>query len=235
MLRDRLGVSERWACRVCGQHRSTERYEPKRAEDDAALRAELRTFSVERPRWGYRRARITGCVRRAGSVNRKRVQRRRRAKEGLRVPQRTRKRRRLGESTVPAQRLRAERPESRVGVRLPVRPDRRRAGGCGSSPFGCSRRAARGADAVPTLVARLDDPANDVALAAFVALCDIRDPGTDLVAAHAKLTEREAFKFNDDLRRALDRTFDTQTLRDSIDWLNIGTASAYQVLAKSDG
>ncbi len=85
---------------------------------------------------------------------------------------------------------------------------------------------------MPTLVARLDDPADDVALAAFVALCDIRDPGTDLVAAHAKLTEREAFKFNDDLRRALDRTFDTQTLRDSIDWLNIGTASAYQVLAE---
>jgi len=27
-LRGRLGVSERWACRVVGQHRSTERYEP---------------------------------------------------------------------------------------------------------------------------------------------------------------------------------------------------------------
>ena len=108
MLRDRLGVSERWACRVCGQHRSTERYEPKRAEDDAALRAELRTFSVERPRWGYRRAHHR--LREEGwSVNRKRVQRLWR-EEGLRVPQRTRKRRRLGESTVPAQRLRAERP-----------------------------------------------------------------------------------------------------------------------------
>ena len=30
MLRDRLGVSERWACRVVGQHRSTQRHEPKR-------------------------------------------------------------------------------------------------------------------------------------------------------------------------------------------------------------
>jgi len=29
MLRDRLGVSERWACRVVGQHRSTQRHEPK--------------------------------------------------------------------------------------------------------------------------------------------------------------------------------------------------------------
>ena len=36
MLRDRLGVSERWACRLTGQHRSTERYEPKRADDDTA-------------------------------------------------------------------------------------------------------------------------------------------------------------------------------------------------------
>jgi len=108
MLRDRLGVSERWACRVTGQHRSSERYEPQRAEDDAALRAELRRFSVERPRWGYRRAhhrlREEGWL-----VNRKRVQRLWR-EEGLRVPQRRRKRRRLGDSTVPAQRLRAERP-----------------------------------------------------------------------------------------------------------------------------
>jgi putative transposase len=108
MLRDRLGVSERWACRVVGQHRSTERYEPKRAEDDAALRAELRKFSKERPRWGYRRAHHR--LRSEGwEVNRKRVQRLWR-EEGLRVPQRKRKRRRLGESTVPAKRLRAERP-----------------------------------------------------------------------------------------------------------------------------
>ena len=33
------------------------------------------------------------------------------AREGLRVPQRRRKRQRLGESTVPAERLRAERPD----------------------------------------------------------------------------------------------------------------------------
>ena len=108
MLRDRLGVSERWACRVTGQHRSTERYEPQPAEDDAALRAELRKFSRERPRWGYRRAHHR--LREEGwSVNRKRVQRLWR-EEGLRVPVRKRKRRWLGDSTVPATRLRAERP-----------------------------------------------------------------------------------------------------------------------------
>jgi putative transposase len=110
MLRDRLGVSERWACRVVGQHRSTERYEPKRADDDAALRAALRKFAADRPRWGYRRAHHQ--LRQDGwSVNRKRVQRLWR-EEGLRVPQRKRKRRRLGDSTAgtAANRLRAERP-----------------------------------------------------------------------------------------------------------------------------
>ncbi len=108
MLCDRLGVSERWACRVVGQHRSTQRREPVRAEDDAGLRHELRAFSEKRPRWGYRRAHHH--LRELGwEINRKRVQRLWR-EEGLRVPQRKRKRRRLGDSTVPAQRLRAERP-----------------------------------------------------------------------------------------------------------------------------
>jgi putative transposase len=108
MLRDRLGVSERWACRVVGQHRSTQRHEPKRAEGDAALRAELRRFSKDRPRWGYRRAHHH--LREQGwEINRKRVQRLWR-EEGLRVPQRKRKRRRVGDSTVPAKRLRAECP-----------------------------------------------------------------------------------------------------------------------------
>jgi putative transposase len=108
MLRDRLGVGERWACRVVGQHRSTQRYVPTRAQDDDALRARLRKISEERPRWGYRRAHHR--LREEGwEVNRKRVQRLWR-EEGLRVPQRKRKRRRLGESTVPAARLRAEHP-----------------------------------------------------------------------------------------------------------------------------
>jgi putative transposase len=108
MICDRLGVSERWACRVVGQHRSTQRHEPKRAGDDAALRAELRQFSKDRPRWGYRRAHHH-LGEQGWTVNRKRVQRLWR-EEGLRVPQRKRKRRRVGESTVPAKRLRAERP-----------------------------------------------------------------------------------------------------------------------------
>jgi len=90
MLRDRLGVSERWACRVVGQHRSTQRREPTVADDDQALRAALRSFAGDRPRWGYRRAHHH--LRREGwQVNRKRVQRVWR-EEGLRVPVRRRKR-----------------------------------------------------------------------------------------------------------------------------------------------
>lgn len=72
------------------------------------MRARLREISRERPRWGYRRAHHR--LREEGwAVNRKRVARLWR-EEGLRVPQRKRKRQRLGDSTVPAERLRAERP-----------------------------------------------------------------------------------------------------------------------------
>lgn len=109
MLCERLGVSERRACQITGQHRSTQRHPGGRggARDDA-LRERLRKLSAEHPRWGYRLA--WGAVRDEGwAVNRKKIQRLWR-EEGLRVPQRKRKRLRLGDSTVPAKRLRAERP-----------------------------------------------------------------------------------------------------------------------------
>jgi putative transposase len=109
MLVDRKGLSERRACQILGQHRSTQRREPCVAADDAALRARLRRFSKDRPRWGYRRAHQQ-LLEEGWSVNRKRVQRLWR-EEGLRVPRRRRKRQRLGDSTVPADRLRAERPD----------------------------------------------------------------------------------------------------------------------------
>jgi putative transposase len=108
MLRDRLDVSERWACRVVGQHRFTQRYAPAAAQDDAALRARLREISRQRPRWGYRRAHAL-LLADGWTINGKRVRRLWR-EEGLRVPARKRKRQRLGVSTVPASRLAAERP-----------------------------------------------------------------------------------------------------------------------------
>lgn len=108
MLQDRLGVSERRACRYVGQHRSTQRHEPVVTGEDQALRSELRGISRRRPRWGYRRAHQL-LLEQGWELNRKRTQRLWR-EEGLRVPQRRRKRQRLGISTVPADRLRAEHP-----------------------------------------------------------------------------------------------------------------------------
>ena len=109
MLQERLSVSERRACRVTGQHRSTQRHEPRTGDRDEALRARLRKLSREHPRWGYRR--VWATLRNDGwTVNRKKIQRLWR-EEGLRVPAKRRKRQRLGTSTVPGARLRAERPD----------------------------------------------------------------------------------------------------------------------------
>jgi putative transposase len=90
-LQTGFGVSERRACRVVGQNRSSQRRlaTPPTGEEQR-LRAWLRAFSVKHPRWGWRRA--AACARRAGwRANRKRVQRLWRD-EGLRVPCRGRKR-----------------------------------------------------------------------------------------------------------------------------------------------
>jgi putative transposase len=103
-----LGVSQRWACQLVGQHRSTQRHQPLQPDRDRALREQLRQFSRAHPRWGYRRAHAR--LREAGwSVNRKAIQRLWR-EEGLRVPSTRRKRQRLGTSTCPADRLAAEHP-----------------------------------------------------------------------------------------------------------------------------
>jgi hypothetical protein len=146
MPQDRLGLSERRAWRIVGQHRSTQRHEPGVAGDDQALRSELRRISRRRPRWGYRRAHQLLLDER-WALNRKRTQRLWR-EEGLRVPQRRRKRQRLGESTVPCP---APGPGtgSCVGDRFSVRSDRRRA-----QPQAAARRRrvhSRGArDRLPT-------------------------------------------------------------------------------------
>jgi putative transposase len=104
-----LGLSERLACRIAGQHRSTQRHQPTEPDRDQVLRAELRRLSRAHPRWGYRR--VHAQLREAGwQVNRKAIQRRWR-EEGLRVPARHRKHQRLGTSTCPADRLVAEHPD----------------------------------------------------------------------------------------------------------------------------
>jgi putative transposase len=109
MLVSRLDLSQRRACQIVGQHRSTQRHTPAEADPDRELRARLRRFAKKHPRWGYRRAHAV--LRREGQiVNRKKVQRLWR-EEGLGVPPKRRKRQRLGVSTAPAERLHAIRPD----------------------------------------------------------------------------------------------------------------------------
>ncbi|MFC5485158.1 IS3 family transposase [Microvirga aerilata] len=81
----KYGVSERLACRVLGQHRSTQRKIPKQPDDEAALTADIIALATQYGRYGYRR--ITALLRDAGwLVNKKRVERIWR-REGLKVPQ----------------------------------------------------------------------------------------------------------------------------------------------------
>lgn len=84
-LCEHFGVSERRACRVVGQNRSTQRLacRPRPAEEDK-LRRRLRAIARAHPRWGWKTAH--SILRREGySINRKRTQRLWR-EEGLRRP-----------------------------------------------------------------------------------------------------------------------------------------------------
>ncbi len=101
-----LGVSERKACEVLGQHRSTGRKVLRAAEDEVALTADIVDLAKQYGRYGYRR--ITALLRDAGwAVNRKRVERIWRC-EGLKVPQRQPKRGRLWLADGSCVRLRPE-------------------------------------------------------------------------------------------------------------------------------
>ena len=92
-VRATLHISERRACRVLGQHRSTQRKVPQTPDDEAALTAEIVELAKTYGRYGYRR--ITALLRQAGwAVNHKRVERIWR-REGLKVPRKQKKRGRL--------------------------------------------------------------------------------------------------------------------------------------------
>jgi putative transposase len=97
LLQERFGVSERRACRVLGQQRSTQRQPPKKAtEEEGRLVARMLELVRKHPRFGYRR--VWALLRREGwRVNRKRVHRLWR-QQGLKVPRKQRKKRRLGSS-----------------------------------------------------------------------------------------------------------------------------------------
>jgi transposase InsO family protein len=92
-VQQKLGVSERRACRVLGIHRSVLRHECGGDRGEAALHADIIRLAKQYGRYGYRR--ITALLRVEGwRVNHKRVERIWR-EEGLKVPQKQPKRRRL--------------------------------------------------------------------------------------------------------------------------------------------
>jgi len=100
-------VSQRRACEVLGQARSTQRYQAKTdTEEEQRLVARMHELVREHPRYGYRF--IAAKLRQEGwKVNRKRIYRLWR-REGLKVPKTTRKKRRLGHSGNSCVRRRAE-------------------------------------------------------------------------------------------------------------------------------
>ena len=86
MLMRKHQVSERRACRLVGQHRSSNRYETRPADLEAKLVERMHQLAVEHPKWGYRM--IYGLLREEGwPVNKKRIERLWR-REGLQVPPR---------------------------------------------------------------------------------------------------------------------------------------------------
>lgn len=103
-----LGVPERRAYRVLGQHRSTQRKIPTTPDDEAALTADILALAIPYGRYGYRR--IAAMLHRAGWVaNVKRVERIWR-REGLKIPQKQPKRSRLWLNDGSCIRLRPEYP-----------------------------------------------------------------------------------------------------------------------------
>lgn len=107
MLVDRFGVSQRRACTVVGQHRSTQRLTPRpRPVEEDKIRRRLRAIARAHPRWGWKTAHT--LLRREGhTINRKRTRRLWR-EEGLRRPAPCKRKRTRPPGGGPL--LRAERP-----------------------------------------------------------------------------------------------------------------------------
>jgi len=92
-VREKLNVSERRACRVLEQPRSTQRRQPYVPDDESRLVSQMIELASEYGRYGYRR--ITALLRQGGwGVNHKRIERLWR-REGLKVPKKQPKRGRL--------------------------------------------------------------------------------------------------------------------------------------------
>ena len=104
----KFSVSERFACKVLGQHRSTQRKKPQGRPDEEALTSDIIRLASRYGRYGYRR--ITAMLRSEGwTVNAKRVEGIWR-REGLKVPQKQPKKGRLWLNDGSCIRLRPEHP-----------------------------------------------------------------------------------------------------------------------------
>jgi len=108
-LEQQFGVSERHACALVRQSRSTQRLPAvNESEQNEKLRAYLCNFAKRHPRWGWRRAH--DALRADGwHVNHKKVHRLWR-EEGLKVPYRKKKKRLTGIGV-------------QVGAMVPIRPN----------------------------------------------------------------------------------------------------------------
>ena len=101
-------MSERRACRALGQHRSTLRKVPQGRADEEQLTDDIIELADKYGRYSYRM--VAGLLNNAGwDVNHTRVERIWR-REGLKVPQKQRKKRRLWLNDGSCVRLRPERP-----------------------------------------------------------------------------------------------------------------------------
>jgi hypothetical protein len=89
-----------------------------------------------------------------------------------------------------------------------------------------------GRDSAATLALLLADPVDEVAAAAFAAMCAFDQDELDLGALHATLMERKRFDRNDTVRYALARTRTADELVAELDWLDLSTANTYRVLAE---
>jgi putative transposase len=108
-LQSRYDVSQRHSCAVLDQPRSSQRYKARQKDDEAALVQRMLELARQRPRFGYRR--IAALLRAENwRVNVKRIYRLWR-REGLKVPQKVRKRRAIGTSDNACAVRRAERPD----------------------------------------------------------------------------------------------------------------------------
>lgn len=108
MLEHRFPVSQRRACRAVNQPRSTQRRKPAKGDGDRRLRKRLHELVRQWPRRGYRF--MTELLRQEGwRINPKRVLRIWR-EEGLKVPRRAVRKRRMGNRDGAITELRATKP-----------------------------------------------------------------------------------------------------------------------------